>query len=81
MQIVAQLNEKLEAVVPNDVIDLDKFLGPGALKFTNNLGSLCGRDATGCLDRYRAKSTDIEKQVRENKVLLDVPLPTLPRNS
>ena len=70
LQIVAQLNEKLEAV-PRDVIGLDTFLGPKALKFTNNLASLCGRDATGCLDRYHAKSTDIEKQVRENRVLLE----------
>ena len=70
MQIVAQLNEKLDAV-PHDITDLDTYLGPKALKFTNNLASLCGRDATGCLDRYRAKSSDIEKQVRENKVLLE----------
>lgn len=73
MQIVAQLNEKLDTVPHDihDIIDFDTVLGPKALKFTNNLASLCGRDATGCLDRYRAKSSDIEKQVRENKVLLE----------
>ena len=65
IQIVAQLNEKLDAV-PHDIIDLDTHLGPKALKFTNNLASLCGRYATECLDRYRAKSNDIEKQGRDN---------------
>lgn len=73
MQIVARLNKKLDTVPHDihDIIDLDTVLGPKALKFTNNLANLCGRDATGCLDRYRVKSTDIEKQVRENKVLLE----------
>lgn len=73
MQIVAQLNKKLDTVPHDvhDIIDHDTVLGPKALKFTSNLASLCGRDATGCLDRYRPKSGEIEKQVRENKVLLE----------
>lgn len=73
LQIVAQVNDKLDAVPHDiqDVINPDTFLGPKALKFSNKLASLCGRDTTGCLDRYRAKTTDIEKQVRENKVLLE----------
>lgn len=73
LQIVTQVNDKLDAV-PHDIqdfINFDTFLGPTALKFSNNLASLCGRDETDCLDRYRAKTTDIEKQVRENKVLLE----------
>lgn len=70
LQIVTQVNEKLEAM-PHDITNLDTFLGSKTLKYSNNLASLCGRDATGCLDRYRAKTTDIEKQVRENKVLLE----------
>jgi hypothetical protein len=70
MQIVAQVNEKLD-VMPRDIIDSNTLLGAKALKFTNKLGRLCGRDATDCLDRYRAKSSDIEKQVRENKLLLE----------
>ena len=70
VQVVAQVNEKLDAM-PRDVTDVDAILGAKTLKYTNSLASLCGRDATGCLDRYRAKSADIEKQVRDNKVLLE----------
>jgi hypothetical protein len=70
VQIVAQINEKLD-LTPREAIDTKVFLGEKALKFTNNLAGLCGRDATGCLGRYRAKTGEIEKQVREYKVLLE----------
>ncbi len=70
MQIVMQVNEILDRR-PREAANIDSFLGPEALKLTGNLMGLCGRDATGCLDRYRTKTSDIEKQVRENKLLLE----------
>ena len=68
--IVAQINDKLD-VAPREAVDTDSLLGAKALKSTINVTGLCSRDATGCLDRYRAKTTDIENQLRENKVLLE----------
>ena len=70
VQIVAQVNEKLD-MLPREAVNTNTFFGAKALKLPNNLAGLCGRDATGCLDRYRSKTSDIEKQVRENKVLLE----------
>jgi hypothetical protein len=70
VHVVAQINEKLD-MTPREAVDTNAFLGAQALKFTNNLAGLCGRDATGCLDRFRDKTGDIEEQVRENKLLLE----------
>lgn len=70
LQIVAQINEWVDTA-PHELVDKDIYVEPSALQFTGTLSGLCSRDMTGCLDRYRAKTPDIDQWVRENRILLD----------
>lgn len=74
-EIVAHVNKQLDIESREiEIIDIDVLLGPSHITSkapSSELGLLCRRDTQGCLDRYRTKDADIERWVREDKVLLD----------
>lgn len=70
VKVVAQINERLDSS-PMEMIETDALFGPQQLKFKGNVSGLCGRDSTGCLDRYRSNISDIQNALRDNRTFLD----------
>jgi hypothetical protein len=72
VKVVAQVNEQLNAIpMKMEIIKTEALFGSQQLKYKGNMSGLCGRDSTGCLDRYRSKIGDIRNALRDNRILLD----------
>lgn len=71
VEIISQINERPDATPVNWSIERSEFLGANHLQITGELAGLCDREMMDCLSRYRPRESDIERWVRENKVLLD----------